>query len=179
MESAHNHAPSTSHLEAILATVVHNALGLVQDCQGVRIVNVFLEEFRSSHRVTPLIETLLADPSKLEILIVDEFANFAISAALDVEHERICQVVCTRFVEYALDKYATHVVRKCIDVATDLWVTCFNELFIIHCDELASRQQQISSCVRRTLEISLSKRKMRSQLEKLRAVRGMFMKVSL
>ena len=28
LESAHNHAPSTSHLEAILAPVVHNAFGL-------------------------------------------------------------------------------------------------------------------------------------------------------
>jgi hypothetical protein len=171
-------AVSTTHLETILAAVVPNALGLVQDCQGVRIINVLLEEFGSSQRVAPLLDALLADDIQLTILIADEFANYAISAALDVEHDRICQVVYQHFVEYAVHIYATHVVQKCIEVASDVWVIHFNELFIANCDKLASAQR-LSSCVRRTLEITLSTRKMHPHLQKLYTVRKKFLPMSL
>jgi hypothetical protein len=163
-------AVSTSHLETILAFVVPNALSLVQDCQGVRIINVLLEELGRSQRVAPLLEALLADDLQLTILIADEFANYAISAALDAEHDRICQVVHQNFVEFAGHWYATHVVQKCIEVASDVWVIRFNELFIANSDKLASTQQR-SSCVRRALELTLSTRKMRSHLQKLHTVR--------
>jgi hypothetical protein len=178
LESAYNHAPSSSHLARILAVVVHNAFGLVRDCQGVRMINVLLDEFGSSQRVAPLLDRLLDEPIGLAMLIVDEFANYAINAALDVEHERICQVVRTHFVEYAMNKYANHVVQKCIEVATNAWVTCFNDLFIANGDELAS-QQLISSCVRRTLETTLSKRGLRCQMHKLQSIRDRFLRVSL
>ena len=177
LESAHNHALSTTYLEIIMAAVLPNALDLVRDCTGVRIINALLEEFGGSQRVTHLLDTLLDNPIQLTILIADEFANFAISAAVDVEHERICKVVCNHFVEYAMHIYASHVVRKCIEVAADVWVVCFSELFIANCDELAS-QQKISSCVRRTLENSLSTRNMLPQLRKLHTVRRKFMNIS-
>ena len=142
------------------------------------MINVLLDEFGSSQRVAPLLDRLLDEPSGLAMLIVDEFANYVINAALDVEHERICQVVRTHFVEYATNQYANHVVQKCIEVATDAWVICFNDLFVANVDELAS-QQLISSCVRRTLETTLSKRGWRGQMQKLHSIRDRFLRVSL
>ena len=142
------------------------------------MINVLLDEFGSSQRVAPLLDRLLDEPSGLAMLIADEFANYAINAALDVEHDRICQVVRTHFVEYAMNQYANHVVQKCIEVATDAWVTCFNELFIANCDELAS-QQSTSSVIRRTLETTLSKRGLRCEMKKLQSIRNRFLRVSL
>lgn len=116
LEKSHKGPEVSGPLQAMLAVVHDNAIDLVEDCQGVRTVNGLLEQFGTDDagKVKPILEKLVGNKAMLDELIKDEFANFAINIAVDLEPDRISQAVRDNFRPYSTHEYANYVVQKCI-----------------------------------------------------------------
>ena len=159
---------SDGHLEAILSVVQEHLLELVTHCQGVRTVNSLLEQFGSTdqRKVRPILEKLVGETHVLDNLIRNEFANFAISIAVDLELDRICQAMCDHFAEYALDRYGNYVLQKCVASASERWLKNFTGAYIQN-KSVIVKDSKTSDAVRRSLEKALRKKGLMSDLRRL------------
>ena len=136
--------------------VQNNAVELVMDDRGVRMVNLVLTQCPSNPLVGPLLDKLLGSPSILHTLLIHRMANHAIKLAVCIENERIFRSVELNFAKVAKDQYGNHVVKQCVQIASPIWLACFTDAFIKHRVELAA-EPKYSRFVRQALVDSLSK----------------------
>lgn len=107
------------HLQHMLSVVEENLIVLVTDAQGVRTVIGLIEQFRKIDDIHPdlvnrILHKLVGEPEMLDSLITHQFANFAITSAVDFEPDRISRAVLKKFRDYAMNKQGTHVLQACI-----------------------------------------------------------------
>ena len=121
-----------THLHDLLDVVRNNALELVVDCQGCRIINKLFLEFPEHYVVGHVLETLLGDTDMLLLLIVHEFANYPIQLAAELDPERIFRAVELYFDTVAPHQYGNHVAQRCMKIATRSWLPIFTDAFIKH-----------------------------------------------
>lgn len=108
-----------AHLQQILSVVEQNLIKLVTDAQGVRTVIGLIEQSGKIRDIHPclangILDKLVGEPKQLDSLITHQFANFAITSAVDFEPCRISHAVLNKFREYAMNKQGTHVLQACI-----------------------------------------------------------------
>ena len=130
---------SLTHFNRLLEVVRDNAVQLLTNCHGVRIVNVVLIEFGDTHVVGPLLETMLGCASRLYCFSMDQYANHAIQLALAFQQDRIFNCVDCNFGEFAPHPIASHVVKKCMHEASAAWLSIFTETFIKEIHTVAKR----------------------------------------
>ena len=102
--------------------VQNNAVELVMDDRGVRMVNLVLTQCPSNRLVGPLLDKLLGSPSILHTLLIHRMANHAIELVVCIEKERIFRSVVLHFATVARNEYGNHVVKKCVQIASS---TCW------------------------------------------------------
>ena len=155
-----------THLNHLLDVVRFNALELVMDCQGCRIINKLFLEFPEHCVVGHVLETLLGDTDMLLLLIVHEFANYPIQLAAELDPERIFRAVELHFDTVAPDQYGNFVAQRCIKIATRSWLPIFTDAYIKHKLALAAHPKY-SRFVRTALVNSLTASGQRSLVFKL------------
>lgn len=144
-----------THRNDLLEVVRNNALELVMDCHGVRIVNMLFMEFPEHYVVGHLLETLLGDTDMLLLLIVHEFANYPIQLAVELDQERIFRAVEWHFDTVAPHQYGNFVATKCMKIAPRSWLPIFTDAYIKHKVALAANPKY-SRFVRSALINSLT-----------------------
>jgi hypothetical protein len=145
-----------THLNDLLEVVRNNALELVMDCQGVRIVNMLFLEFSEHHVVGHLLDVFLGDPDMLLLLVLHEFANHAIQLAMLLDQERIFRAVAWHLDAVAPHKFGSHVASTCMKIASRAWLPIFTDAYIKHKHKLAA-EPKFSRFVRTALVNSLTK----------------------
>ena len=114
---------------------------------------------KGSEEVKALLDTLLAHEGCLKNLITNQWANYAISATLKFESERLFRAVQRFFKECTLNQFGNYVVQKCIDKAKPHWLEIFTDAW--HCQGLAMEADNtFCKGVKEALQTALIKNKM-------------------
>ena len=120
------------YLDAILEAVCVNAIDIVVNRQGVRIILCLIKWLwdAKKDKLQPLIETLIGDGETLDSLIKNQYANYVIQLLIDYFPDPIETMVAKRLAEYAQHDYANYVVQKSIQVSTrGEWLIAIRRIF--------------------------------------------------